>query len=59
MTVQGFIETIFSILEDEDLAAGGKVARDLLQCLINVVGQLALEIKEFEEFKVSLSLEPD
>eukprot|EP00434_Breviolum_minutum_P023225 symbB.v1.2.020483.t1/scaffold1729.1/size181395/20 len=38
VTVQGFIETIFSILEDEDLAAGGKVARDLLQCLINVVG---------------------
>jgi hypothetical protein len=38
VTVQGFIETIFSILEDEDLTAGGKVARDLLQCLINVVG---------------------
>lgn len=38
VTVQGFIETIFAILEDEDLTAGGKVARDLLQCLINVVG---------------------
>lgn len=42
VTVQGFIETIFSILEDEDLTAGGKVARDLLQCLINVVGTLVL-----------------
>ena len=57
--MQGFIETIFSILEDEDLAAGGKVARDLLQCLINVVGQLALEITEFVKILRSLSLEPD
>ena len=38
VTVQGFIETVFSILEDEDLALGGKVARDLLQCLMNIVG---------------------
>ena len=38
VTVQGFIEAIFSILEDEDLTLGGKVARDLLRCLMNVVG---------------------
>ena len=37
VTVQGFIETIFTILDDEDLTLGGKVARDLLQCLMNVV----------------------
>ena len=36
--MQGFIETVFSILEDEDLTLGGKVARDLLQCLMNIVG---------------------
>eukprot|EP00913_Durusdinium_trenchii_P018538 g17420.t1 len=42
VTVQGFIETIFSILEDEDLTAGGKVARDLLQCLINVNGAASI-----------------
>ncbi|CAJ1453668.1 unnamed protein product, partial [Effrenium voratum] len=38
VTVQGFIEAIFTLLEEEDLTAGGKVAKDLLQCLINVVG---------------------
>eukprot|EP00931_Biecheleriopsis_adriatica_P116578 TRINITY_DN92206_c0_g1_i1.p1 TRINITY_DN92206_c0_g1~~TRINITY_DN92206_c0_g1_i1.p1 ORF type:complete len:872 (+),score=244.38 TRINITY_DN92206_c0_g1_i1:29-2617(+) len=38
VTVQGFIETIFGILEEEELTAGGKVARDLLQCLKNVIG---------------------
>ena len=36
--MQGFIETVFSILEDEDLTLGAKVARDLLQCLMNIVG---------------------
>ena len=38
VTVQGLVETVFQILEEEDLGLGGKVARDLLQCLGNLVG---------------------
>ncbi|CAK0866791.1 unnamed protein product, partial [Prorocentrum cordatum] len=38
VTVQGLVETVFNILEEEDLAAGGKVARDLLRVLCNLLG---------------------
>eukprot|EP00928_Gymnodinium_smaydae_P075633 TRINITY_DN5863_c0_g3_i1.p1 TRINITY_DN5863_c0_g3~~TRINITY_DN5863_c0_g3_i1.p1 ORF type:complete len:1022 (-),score=244.12 TRINITY_DN5863_c0_g3_i1:387-3410(-) len=37
VTVQGLVETVFVLLEEEDLTVGGKVARDLLQCFMNLV----------------------
>lgn len=36
VTMQGLADTIFAMLAEEDLGRGGKVARDLLQCLTNL-----------------------
>eukprot|EP00929_Paragymnodinium_shiwhaense_P092910 TRINITY_DN52942_c0_g1_i1.p1 TRINITY_DN52942_c0_g1~~TRINITY_DN52942_c0_g1_i1.p1 ORF type:complete len:930 (+),score=251.88 TRINITY_DN52942_c0_g1_i1:120-2909(+) len=38
VTVQGLVETVFAILEEEELAAGGKLSRDLIRCLTNLMG---------------------
>lgn len=38
VTVQNLVETLFYILEDEELQAGGRVAWDLVRCLTNLVG---------------------
>lgn len=38
VTMQGLADTVFALLAEEDLGAGGKVARDLLRCLTNVSG---------------------
>eukprot|EP00927_Polykrikos_kofoidii_P076833 TRINITY_DN73858_c0_g1_i1.p1 TRINITY_DN73858_c0_g1~~TRINITY_DN73858_c0_g1_i1.p1 ORF type:complete len:995 (-),score=205.72 TRINITY_DN73858_c0_g1_i1:64-3048(-) len=50
VTVQGLVETVFAILDEEDLAAGGKVARDLLLCLTNLTGNVTCQkyIRESE-----------
>jgi len=38
VTFQGLVDTVFALLQEEDLSAGGKVARELLRCFANLVG---------------------
>mmetsp|Transcript_158485 Transcript_158485/g.508418 ORF Transcript_158485/g.508418 Transcript_158485/m.508418 type:complete len:956 (-) Transcript_158485:61-2928(-) len=38
VTMQGLADTVFALLAEEDLGTGGRVARDLLQCLTNLAG---------------------
>lgn len=50
VVVNGAVESIFAILKEEDLSVGGKVARDLLQILKNLVGNATCQryIRESE-----------
>lgn len=57
VTFQGLVETIFGMLEEEDLTRGGKICRDLLQCFMNLISNVTCQkyVRESSGFALLVS----